>query len=1098
MPFVREFAVLVAAVALGACTCDGRLVPIAGDLAARLEGGTFSYDLAVDLGTVLPGQLVDRKLYLKNQGGYPLAVASLSVEGNSTVLGSPYNGHPFAIDLQHGVTLEPGVERLTRVLFYAAPELATSSIEYSSNIRLVASGARSGDVSVRLRLVARVTPCPDLQPAQVDFGPTLVGRQSTRILSVANPTSYEFTVTAPFGALDGSRFRYLTAFPLLLPPGGFAEVSVAFEPDRSSSFQAEATLFAGSCTATSSHLAGLGLAHAIDWSPDAIDCGWVPLGLTASRSVTLTNRSATTVRLTDAQIVPDADGTIAGDFQLPEAEWPSSFALAPGQSTTKSVVCSPTGLDQKKARLEIGLDMPGQAQASIELSEAGGGPELALAPAAIDFGQVAYVADAALYEERPVGIGNAGNAPSGQELAAALRLGTPRAYDSDIVGPPYYRVEVENANTAPEEFSLELPPDFDGSGRIVSGAWINATVRFTPLTTGPKRATVVLVTNDLHEPMARLAVSAEAVGMPPCSLRVLTPSLDFGIVHATSPRTFEVILENQGTAANQRCLLSDWRLDGSADGFSADMPLQATILDPGERLRVPVRLAPQAPPSHDPVLLAGLLRAKISSPATPFLAVNLSGYRGQACLTFLPDQPDFGTIPPGTASAEVSPQLLDLCGENVTLSQVALEAPEGGFEMQLSAPIPATGQEVISDDIRRPALAETHPFTVRFLSQTPGQFQARVIVDILRSGKQLRYVLPLAGTADATAPTEVAYQQGGKDAVDILLRVEPWNLNYTGRAEEKAVFRAEQFAAQASTLLRVLERAGSDYHLGVIEPTQDGYYCWPSDCWADAGILYSDSLTPEPFLTPSTQDAAAKLARKISPHSPLDPYVSHDWGGFGDWFDLVLWRALTPPFSNVQNLGFRRSAARLSLLAVDNGHNWFSRHPGAEFQYYAPHPHNPGELAKSFMELAGPPYLGRLSFAHISFMSNLASPYPFCVENESGLRLDFYSSQAYAQLFGGSLGDLCRGNDTGLWQEFAEQLGETASGMRLRFPLRTRPDLSRGDIAVTVDGTVVLPIDSSGAEVWHYDPVANAVRFGVETTPLPGSRISIRYYTLVP
>ncbi|MGC4115595.1 MAG: choice-of-anchor D domain-containing protein [Myxococcales bacterium] len=1121
---------VLAAMAAGGCTCGGdQTHAIGGELAVMVPGGAYAHEAAIDLGEAYPDERVGRPLLISNLGRVPVRLVSVElVEGSPVAQGdAPDFERPFTLKLPLDESIEPGGERTATVWFALDPSAEPSAGgNYHAVVRLTASGAEAAEGTVVLRLSARALACPRPSPDLVDFGTQLVGGRRMQSFVIANPGSSPLTVRAPAGfTLEGTPFRFETALPITAPSGTAAEIVVSFRPSATGSFGLEAPLdFGEVCPGTFVRLQGRGEERIVGWSPEVLDCGYVPVGLRASRPVTFVNRGTETARVLSARLTPTGEGTLESDFRLPAEDWTGPLVLAGGESAVRTVQCSPTSLGSKTARLDLEFDVPGQDTGAIPVRTAGGGPKLIADPLSIAFGRTAFVEGARLWRERPLRIGNGGYALPGEELAAALRLGTENA---GSYGPPFYRVEVESPGTSAEEIELVLP----GSGQsppIVTGDWLDAGVRVVPTSPGQKRATLVIYSNDRSQPETRIPVSADVVGVASCEFEVLTPSLDFGIVHESSPRTLEFLVKNVGDG---ECLLSDFELEGATEGFSIEAPNETVGLAPRGTLRLPVRLSPQAPPDYDTIPLTGLLRASISSSTAPRIEAQVRGARGQACLVLLPGVLDFGTLVPGERSAQVSPQLANLCLETATLTSVTLRAPEGGFEFEqkLGEPLPPGGVEIPKDDEwtyieRGSTLNNTRPFGVRFAPTEAGQFQATVALDLVRGGRSLRYVLPLNGKADPSASTEVRFTQGGGDGVDILFYVEP-DASAGYRATEldpwEGSYDIEELASQVPTILALLDRSGNDYQIAVIHlPDVVAFRSDPSV----TGRFYVDGASPEAVLTSATPDLAAKLAHKIAP--PCSPLISCTAEGlrstkrYADFWDLVLWRALTPPLASGPNAGFRRPGARLALLLNVLWQSWSSdpfdsryhnHQPviGDQFPPYEPHPRNAGELAKAFMELGGFP--GGLSFGCMRREGSTT-----CEQQEGPiyqhvLELESLPCQAFAELTQGTLGNSCSPCDpmthpecVATWQEAwhqrwrdnAELLAEAASGMRLRFTLPTRPDLGRGAIEVSVNGAQVPALDAAGARVWRYDEAANAVRFDIQTTPLPGSEIVIRYFTV--
>jgi hypothetical protein len=81
------------------------------------------------------------------------------------------------------------------------------------------------------------------------------------------------------------------------------------------------------------------------------------------------------------------------------------------------------------------------------------------------------------------------------------------------------------------------------------------------------------------------------------------------------------------------------------------------------------------------------------------------------------------------------------------------------------------------------------------------------------------------------------------------------------------------------------------------------------------------------------------------------------------------------------------------------------------------------------------------------------------------------------------------------WAKTMEKIGPTAFGFRTNFFLTSQPDATGGPISVAIDQQAVAQVDSRGATVWTWDPVANSVDFQPMFAPQPGQTLTITYAT---
>lgn len=1082
---------------LAACNCDDRLAALTGVLEAAVEGDSFRSELALDFGTSFPGQHLKRTVTLANHGSAAITLDSLQLDTGSVVaLGrAPDAEHPFSIDLPVGTILQPRDEVPATVWFAAASELDPDQpLSFSASVRIVAiDGSR--EASVRLLLSAQVAPCARIVPASLDFGSALSGTEVARSLGVTNAAPLDISLDVVPGSQQGDATELIlgNVLPFAVPAESSRELPIRFRPTEAGIFGGSFAITSGNgCPASVVTWAGQGLAKLVDWSPEVIDCGWVMPGRTVERTITFLNHAAAPVVVSAASVSPMNQETSEAEFVLPAEEWKDGFELPPGDSISRTIDCSPASVGRKSATLSFALSGDPN-HGDVRLAAVAGGPQIAVEPADLAFGTVPFVERAQLSTSRSLVVRNEGYAPAGEHLEAMLKLGTD--HGDGTYGAPFYRIEPGNSSTAVDEFDVVIPP----SSTVLPGGWIKLAVRVIPKSAGEKRATLVLLSNTADGAEPRIALSAQALPLPPCNYRLSTSSLEFGIVHANRPQTLDVVIENRGSDANQRCLVYDLTLDqDNGTTFSLTRPFDSRIVEPGEALEIPVTFSPDEPPPwDDPREVFADIRIGVSSPSAPHIAVSAHAALGPACLEFLPREIDFGTLRVAENSVTISPRLANMCGQRVTVAAITLEGGNGTFDLTLPTPIPSGGLTVYCDKFGEPTWpdGETRLFTVRFAPGTSGVFRATVVVDLVRDGRRLRYAIPLRGRAGPNLRTEVSFTQGGGDPVDILWHVAPaLDLDFM-RAGLKPHLRA---------LLSHLARSGNDFHLGIAGCIEDLQHPLRTH-----GILDSAPWAPDRFLTPATPDLANQLELKVR-RGVINGIEDDVYCGRTDhgYHLLSAWRSFVPPASTV-NVGFRRPSTRLALLSASQIFDFsvLGRDTGDRSSW--PRPIDPldptvpnfpasnlGEYLSVLIGLAGPPFAGRLSFAALEARGPAPAPSP-CGPSGFPAMLPYshrISGDAMASLTGGAMDSLCTA-DASVWQTRMQRIAEVASGMRLWFPLPSPPDLARGPIEVLIDGLAVPAVDAAGQQVWAYDAEANAVKFILAASPLPGQRVDLRYDT---
>ncbi len=128
---------------------------------------------------------------------------------------------------------------------------------------------------------------------------------------------------------------------------------------------------------------------------------------------------------------------------------------------------------------------------------------------------------------------------------------------------------------------------------------------------------------------------------------------------------------------------------------------------------------------------------------------------------------------------------------------------------------------------------------------------------------------------------------------------------------------------------------------------------------------------------------------------------------------------------------------------------------------------------------------GRLGLPTTTF--SLVAPFlPLqCGENDS--RLD-----RIVQITNGVREELCSPN----WSSVLDTWSRVSFGFRFWFQLPSSPSLrSAQTLEVTLNGTVIPPVESRGARIWRYDGETGAIRFEPLYAPEPGQTLRATWET---
>ncbi|MGH2570634.1 MAG: choice-of-anchor D domain-containing protein, partial [bacterium] len=230
-----------------------------------------------------------------------------------------------------------------------------------------------------------------------------------------------------------------------------------------------------------------GVSPEIDVDPTAHDWGAVAVGTSVSRPFVVRNGGSATLDVASAAL----SGPQALAWSLPSGG--ADFALAPGESTTVDVVFAPATVGPHAAALSFASDDLDEPMLAVALAGQGVTPDIAAAPAALDWGDLRLAETATL----SVTVTNAGTSllsVGGSSLAGA------HAADFAIV-----------AGAGP----FALPPGGSAAVRV----------RFQPSALGARSAVLHLASDDLDE--NPLDVLLAGRGVEP-DVAVDPSSADFG------------------------------------------------------------------------------------------------------------------------------------------------------------------------------------------------------------------------------------------------------------------------------------------------------------------------------------------------------------------------------------------------------------------------------------------------------------------------------------------------------------------------------------------------------------------------------------------
>ncbi|MBI5482195.1 MAG: choice-of-anchor D domain-containing protein, partial [Deltaproteobacteria bacterium] len=393
-----------------------------------------------------------------NDGEAPLAVTGASLGGGEA-------GDFLAPTATLPATVAPGASLALDMGF--RPRSAGTR----AATLLVATGDPSHPsltVAVRGRGVTRAL----AGPATIDFGVVRVGTSVSRGVLVRSTGDGAVMLVGAgvAGAAAGSFTAGDPALPVILAAGQSVELAVAFAPDAVGDRTAVLVIENDAGPPLAVTLRGSGAAPQLEVDPGALEFGSHAPGVAVSRTVTIRNAGTALLRVATVRL--EGPGQPAFAVGSGPAD-----ALLPAGTATVEVRFTAAAVGTELATLVVTADDPLVPEARVSLSGAGMAPELAIDPAALDFGEV-----------------EVGGAPAWRTVTITNRS-----------------VDNVSVTAIAAEGSASFQPGADLPWTLPPGGSMTATVAFAPTAAGTAAARIALSLEGLGA--TTLAVPASGQGI---------------------------------------------------------------------------------------------------------------------------------------------------------------------------------------------------------------------------------------------------------------------------------------------------------------------------------------------------------------------------------------------------------------------------------------------------------------------------------------------------------------------------------------------------------------------------------------------------------
>ena len=1059
------------------------------------ENGTY------DFGTVSMGKTVTQKLIVQNVGLGTLTIQKFTKESGDAAKVSTFidEASPvFAIAFDTPTAVGSG-ESVEFNIDYSPPvKEGVPQVEHLAVLVMTSGDTAAGGENATITLKGTAVSGECDLPASIDFGAVAAGDSFNRTFDFVNPRPIDTRAyRGPIESQQGDGIFVATADSpkddFLIPAMRTKTATFTFKPTEPRDYIATVRMRrAEGCPEKPVRLIGTGVDAVLKWTPALVDFGYAPPGTTVPGEVTFTNLSLSPVVLSALATregsnpgvvfkVTEADpGDLTKLTVPPGARDPVTNTITPGSVKAK-LSFKPLVLGPRQGQLVGTTVLPTQPAVSITLRGVGGGPDIDVRPSpSLTFGRIAYFANAspASFGARKLTVQNVGTRPTPADPRANLKLGKPDGAGGYV--KPYWEVTampgsdlseicVGTFDPATSTCTNDLPTS--GAGRYDPAVGLEAggatslldlPVRITPNGLGTRAFEVKIFSNDPDEQVTTIAVSANAVMLPPCDVEITPIALQFGIVSPPSIKDLGFSIRNR---LSDVCLLSNLQLLpelGTPPGMPAVFslpggPINELELMGNETKQVMVRAWPQGQLPSVPAQVTGKVSFNLASPIAPLAEVALSATIANSCLTISPSALDFGTVKKDCNSPNRNFQIYNSCATEVMINTAAMgsaagEGP-GGPNCPGTAPCPEFFVVSGISGGTRVAPASTTPitFSLKYRPINYGPDTGAFVISVTQGGQPLDYVVALQGKGDMDGLNTDTFRQDTKPKADILLVIDD-----SGSMFDKQMSLASNMAA----FLQYATSNQVDFQLGVTNTELSGSTA------AMAGILHTTPAGNK-ILRPTTPNLATEFAALVNVGTT---------GGTESCMAPAT-KALTAPYITdpTKNLGFLRNEAVLAVVCVTDARDQA--------------PQAPVFYLNQLLNIKGAQRSSQFTYNVVG---------PFLPSAPSGCSYDDANDGRHefmVQQTNGVKEEICTPN----WAVALERIGKNAFGYRTNFFLTSRPDLAATmGIQVAIDGVPIPSVDPDpnlASRIWDYDATNNSINFEPLYVPEPGKTMTVTYIT---
>ncbi|MBZ4370038.1 choice-of-anchor D domain-containing protein [Corallococcus sp. AS-1-6] len=941
---------------------------VAGTMACHEEDQTRAVQAtavldvdALDFGEVPVGEWREKEVRIRNVGYVPFSALEALGLGNNP---------SYQVELTDGGgRVPPGESHVVKVRFHP---LAEGPVEETLRVTTDANVGALQQVPVQgLGTPTRI----GVNPPVLDYETLEVDSDRTLEVTVTNPVDLPLTLK-----VAGENADPFTADTITVPPNTTQVVKTKYLPRALGQMGARLEVVScETCTPSVVDLKGNSVASAFVFDPAPVPFDEIPVH---ERTESFTRARNITWRPVTISALATSDRAFSALSK------PEGSTVRPGEVVEMRMEFAARFSGPNVGNLTVAYASDKARESRVMLDARGGRPTLAVAPVALDFGELPVGGKV----EQVIRITNAGsNGPltftgvraDGDAVQFNVATPTRGTQGSPWKGGTWPTLEANGLQIQPGDDALELK------------------VYFEPRNEGTFTATLYVQSNDLFTPERAITLTGRARASGPCVYELLPqPKLEFANVVPGRGAVLGFYFRNPGRA---ECAIKNVHLSNDGGGvfsmpggpITGGVVLYDTAFSSMIAFRAPTTGGE----------FNGELMLTVNNPAYPTVTLPIHAVSNPSCLVATPSFVDFGPIRYDCPARPRTTFLSNRCSEPLTVGDATIG---NGTSKQFSLRTPVTSPITLQP-------GEGFEMEVDYARSVLGQHYSPLYFQV--DAEANRFLVPLLAETNHEGIQVDRFTQGTDSQLDVLFVVS--NTTTMEPYQQRLRSAIPGWLARAKEL-------NVDVRVGV---TSTGLVQRPGLCGGganggEAGRLFPVDGSRARVVSGNSANAATTIQANIDVglcHNLVQGLETMRQGLSAPLSDQA--DDVRTPQPNDGNLGFTRAAARMAVvvLADEDDHSGFE--------------------PESYIQ-----FLQTLKGTGMSQRSNLHALVPNGTScSTAGANADRFA--AVARGTGGSVGSICEGDYRGFLDPIIQQAGEPQAD----FPLTATPD-GTAEMSVRVNG----------------------------------------------